>query len=391
MAVSISKAGPYYSSGPIKFSDLRRDFRASVRKTTSSGSESINPSLNTGSISSFELLRNTNTSETQPRVPDCIENQQSGTLGNGIAVSNNWKLSQFRNSIKYYYITESETETNFDIDDPTPVDWNTNLDKNINKVVFIDGTCGSNVVSSPSAELNAAAYNLEIDVYGSILACGGGGGGTGGTSPAIDGESGGDALSITSSGGNNITVVVRPSAQIYGGGGGGEKGKTGSNGSSASCRQETYVQSGCQQSSAASCPGGWNQYQSGNWCCEWRRGCNASIWWVRCEQQFNTSTPQGGGGGNGGPGRGYNWQTDPLTGAAGGSQQCPSCPGGTQQSGGSCSQSGETGATGGEWGFVGGNTTNSGNGGNPGRAISGSNYSVSGTINPSTLKGAYNP
>lgn len=389
MAVSVSKAGPYYTSGPIKFSDLRRDFRASVRKATSSGSETTNPSLNTGAISSSELLRNTTTTQTGPVVPDCTENT-------GISVSNNWKLSQFRDSIKYYYVTESGTETNFDIGGQ---DWNTNLEKNINKIVFIDGTCGSTVVSSPSAQLNTTAYNLAVDVYGSILACGGGGGGTGGTAPAISGETGGDALSLTSTSGNNITVVVRPSAQIYGGGGGGEKGKTGSNGSSAQCRQETYVQSGCQQGNTVGCPGGWNQYQSGNWCCEWRRGCNASIWWVRCETQSNTSTPQGGVGGNGGNGRGYNNPINldgsgvdiSLKGGGGGPQQCPSCPGGTQQSGGSCSQAGETGATGGEWGFVGSNTTNSGDGGNPGRAISGSNYSVSGTINASTLKGLYNP
>jgi hypothetical protein len=39
----------------------------------------------------------------------------------------------------------------------------------------------------------------------------------------------------------------------------------------------------------------------------------------------------------------------------------------------------------------GGNTSNSGAGGSNGRAITGSNYSVTGTINSGTIKGAYQP
>ena len=51
----------------------------------------------------------------------------------------------------------------------------------------------------------------------------------------------------------------------------------------------------------------------------------------------------------------------------------------------------ETGGAGGDWATSGANTNNSGNGGGGARAISGSNYSVTGTINSSTVKGAYNP
>ena len=168
MTVTVTKAGPYYASGEIKFSDLRRVFRAQQRKQTSSGSETFN--TDTASISATELLRVTDTTETNPIVPDSTENSN-------ISTSNNLKLSQFRNSIKYYYITQSGTDENFDI---AAQSWNTNLDKNINKFMFIDGTCGSNSSSLSAAQLNATAYNLIVDTYGSILGAGGKGVGVGG-------------------------------------------------------------------------------------------------------------------------------------------------------------------------------------------------------------------
>ena len=392
MAATVTKAGPYYSSGQIKFSDLRRDFRANVRKTTSGGSETTDSGLNSGSISASELLRNTSTSETSPVVPDCTENRQSGPSNTGITDSqSNWKVSHFRNSIKYYYIAQSETDTNFDIDAQT---WNTNLNKNIVKFMFVDGTCGSNTTLSPAAEHNATAYNLTIDVYGNILGCGGGGGGTGGNAPAISGEAGGDALSMLSSGGNNISVLVRSGAKIYGGGGGGEKGATGATGGGGKC-VNTTTQSGC--GSAPGCPGGYSQTGEGSggccqtysYCCGlFNCGCTACSQYTKyryCKQEYDTSGGNGGAGGNGGPGRGYNIQTGSLAGASGSAGA----------SGGGCGAqnggTGETGAAGGEWATAGGNTTNSGNGGGVGKAITGSNYSVTGTINSSTVKGAFNP
>ena len=381
MAVSVSKAGPYYSSGQIKFSDLRRDFRAQQRKTTSGGSETF--STDNGSISASELLRDIDTTEQSPIVPDCKENRESGPLSNGISASSNWKVSQFRNSIKYYYVTlpSSDEVANFDIDAQS---WNTNLDKNINKFMFIDGTCGSSSVSSPAAAFNATAHNLTVDVYGDILGGGGRGGGTSGA-PSISGEAGGDALSMTSSGGNNIVVLVRNGSRIYGGGGGGEKGTNGPNGSGGRCRETTRVQSGCQQADTARCPGGWNQYASGQSCCEYRRGCYANIWWKECERYYDTSGGTGGAGGNGGPGRGYNNQSGSLAGAGG------SAGSGGGGCGAQSGQTGETGGAGGDWASAGANTNNSGNGGGGARAISGSNYSVTGTIDSSTVKGAYNP
>jgi len=118
MAATVSKAGPYYSSGEIKFSSLRSNFRAQIRKATSSGSETF--SSDTATIKASELKRLTVTTNTDPIVPDATENAN-------ISTSSNWKLSQFRGSIKYYYITQSGTDLNFDIDAQS---WHSNINKN---------------------------------------------------------------------------------------------------------------------------------------------------------------------------------------------------------------------------------------------------------------------
>ena len=391
MAVSVSKAGPYYTgTSSISFSSLRSNFRAQVKRTSSGGSESFNS--DTSSISASDLLRITSTSNTNPVVPNATEN------ANIVTSQSNWSASHFRNSIKFYYVIlpSGDTVENFDIDSQS---WNSNLNKNVNKIMFIDGTCGSTNVTNSAATFNATAHNFTIDVSGSILGAGGKGGGRTGA-PAISGQDGGDALSVTSSSGNNVVVNVKSGAQIYGGGGGGEKGKTGSNGSSATCKRSQYFQQACQQGSFIQCPSGWNQTSSGQNCCEWKRGCYANNWWRWCEETISTSTPQGGAGGNGGNGRGYNNPPNIVgifsfdisrLGGTGGPQSCPSCPGGYSQSGGSCSSAGDDGGLGGDWGSDGGNTTNTGNGGDSGDAINGSNYSVTGTITTSTVKGDYNP
>jgi len=375
MAVTVSKAGPYYTgSSSISFSSLRSNFRAQVKRTSSGESESFNS--DTSSISASDLLRTTRNTNTNPVVPNATEN------ANIVTSRSDWSASHFRDSIKFYYVIlpSGDTVENFDIDSQS---WNSNLSKNVNKVAFIDGTCGSNDVTSPAATFNATSYNFTIKVDGNILGAGGRGGGQTGA-PAISGENGGDALSVSTTG-NNVVVDVTSNGKIYGGGGGGEKGKTGANGTAGLCRETTRVQSGCQQGNTTNCPGGWNQYSSGNWCCEWRRGCNANIWWKDCERYYSTAAGLGGAGGNGGPGRGYNYQSGSLAGAGGSD--------GT--SGGGCDstsgETGETGGSGGDWATDGTGTDNSGSGGSPGRAIYGSNYSVTGTINSSTVKGAYNP
>lgn len=364
MAVSITKAGPFYSTGQISFSSLRSNFKETV----------------SGEIKASELKKNTSTSSTNPIVPDATENAS-------ISVSNNLKLSQFRNSIKYYYITQTNTDLNFDINAQT---WNGNLNKNIRKWMYVNGTCASNSTLLPAASLDATAYNLTVDISGNVY----GAGGIGGTSSSISGGFGGNALSISSTNGNNIVVFLRSTAKVYGGGGGGEKGVTGANGSSGTCyTPRTVVEQYLTGRKCRSCPGcnpGWYRIdcyqQEGR--CDWRGQYRRSL----CERRYTVYDPYpvpgapGGAGGNGSSGRGYNNLTASLTGVPGSLGTTGGCPyyGGT-------GRTGEAGGNGGDWGTPGGNTTNTGAGGKAGRAITGSNYRVDGQINISTIRGLYLP
>jgi len=270
--------------------------------------------------------------------------------------------------------------------------------------LFIDGTCGSNDAGSPAAQLNATIYNMTVDVYGSILGASGRGGGTGGGAPAISGQKGGDALEMTSTNGVNNIVLVRNGSKIYGGGGGGEKGRTGVAGSGGSCYYSETIRSGCQVLSLPGCESlllGSYQTASWNTCCQENRGCAANHWYRTCRIDTTTSAGSGGEGGNGGPGRGYNNQSGSLSGAAGSAGSgAGSCPVGyTTSVTATNGPNGETGASGGEWASAGGNIADGvtalylsnfgNNGGAAGKAIFGSNYIVSGTINADTVKGSY--
>ena len=380
MAASVSKAGPYYASGEIKFSDLRRDFRAQQRKQTSGGSETFD--TDTASISAAELLRVTDTTIANPIVPDSTENSD-------IATSNDLKLSQFRNSIKYYYITQSGTDENFDIDAQT---WNTNLDKNINKFMFIDGTCGSSDTGVPAASLTASCANMTIDISGLIL----GAAGLGGSSNGGTGEDGGSALFVDSEveNGEEIKILLNSTAQVYAGGGGGGGGIKGAQGSSGTCYNWQYysANSGCEW--CGSCGGG---QQIGG--CNGIQGCNCFIWCrntllaaAQCRRKKNSSKSggEGGNGGSGGNGRGYNWQSpESLSGNAGSSGASGNCNGydGTVSTPGT-GATGKTGATGGNWGANGSSNSNTGSAGSAGSAIYGTNYSVIGASSD-TIKGSY--
>ena len=410
MAVSVEKAGPYYSSGSISFSSLRTNFRAKIRREGSADSETKNNALDTGSISASELFRNTDTSEVNPIVPDSTENANIASYDypNGYSSIDKTALSDlsiedFRNSIKFYYVIlpSSDTELNFDIDSQS---WNSNLNKNVNKVAFIDGVCGSNNTASRAARFVATAYNITIDVYGSIL----GAGGAGGTSSTISGGDGGDALRVESNNGNNVVVNVRSGGSIYGGGGGGEKGVSGDAGSKGTC---TKVENDVQGPSCGACPscsGGTQSNcrdtdccQSYSYCCgAFNCGCTACSQYVKkatCTYTKDSSTPPAPAGGDGGKGRGYDnpvvsiplFGDISLKGGTGGSKECPTCDSGYSLSGGSCSTKGNNGGNGGDWGSPGNNTTNTGDGGDGGDAIVGSNYSVTGSTGTDNIKGGY--
>lgn len=126
--------------------------------------------------------------------------------------------------------------------------------------------------------------------------------------------------------------------------------------------------------------------------CSWIGICQQS-WDAQCQNTVSYSVPGGvgGAGGNGANGRGYNNFSGSLTGQSGTNGTAGNCSGYTQNgspppsSGGN----GEKGGNGGNWGQAGGNTSNSGSGGAAGKAISGSGYSVSGSISSTTIRGSY--
>lgn len=340
MSFSITTSS-LYSSGAITFSSLRSNF-----KETGSGQ-----------ISASELRRNTSTLNSNPMVPDATENAS-------ISTDSYLSLSQFRNSIKYYKISQSGTDVQSNF---ATLNWNNNLIKNIKKFIYVTGTIGSTSPSVAAATFASSSYNLIIEVSGSIY----GAGGSGGTLSTINGGNGGNALYVESSTGR-VTINVTSTGKIYSGGGGGEKGAQGANGTGGTCystyRETTTVGPCCCGGPCPSCPPGWNRYDCDN------RAGRCTFTQRRksyCERYVTyvsgyTSGGIGGEGGNGGPGRGYNWNSPNSLLGSGGS------PG---TGGGGCGATngytGETGGNGGDWGSNGSNTTNTGNGGSSGLSISG--------------------
>lgn len=401
MSVTVTKSGPYYSSGSISFSSLRSNF-----KETSSNS-----------ISASELRRNTDVNKSDPIVPDSTENVN-------ISTGSNLKLSQFRNSIKRYFATQSGTDNNASY--PTEpgfrmgrydsngrgIDWcgngyngqdgqgggtTGNLTKNIQKIVYINGVCGSYYINQPAVQLSpeTVVHNIRIEVSGQIY----GAGGEGGTLSNLSGTSGGNALNLENlSGSSNIVVNVQSSAKIYGGGGGGEKGSYGSIGDSGTCWNYDYktVSSGCN--SCGDCGSGWEGYGG----CNDIGSCDCRGWWLwhgcrshvkadaQCRQPhyYTVEGGAGGEGGDGGRGQGYNHdKTNGSLGSDGATKTCAGYTGtGTQPGTG---YTGETGGNGGDWGESGKNTSNSGDGSPAGRSIAGSNYSVTGEKSFNTIRGLY--
>lgn len=409
MAVSVSYnkgSGIFYNAAigsiPISFSSLRSNFKE----------------VSSGSISSAELKRNATTTDTNPIVPDCTENAS-------ISSSQNLRISQFYASIKYYDLIQSGTNdntsnsSNYGIDISTQ-NWNSNLNKNIEKVFYVDGTIGSISVTKEAAYFSAESYNFSIQLRsgGQILGAGG----------ARNSGSGGNALYAASSGtgvASQIQIILNDNATIRGGGGGGARGGDGWTGPDGPCYvTRTYgTAGGCEWCNGCGSPDNpieinGTTYNSQNFVttggCNGIRGCACAFGWysgVFCTRtQLSGRTcavddPQkisggpGGTGGNGGLGQGYN-QTrsdaiatlDTTNGPTSGT--AASCP--TYATDG---ENGKIGGTGGDWAKSGGSTIrtdlqplinafyvspssgyNGSGGGSPGRAISGSNYSTIGRI-----------
>ena len=170
-------------AGEIKFSDLRRTFLKMNQRDSFSDSETFDPL--TGSVSASQLLRDT--TGTDPNVPDATENA-------AIATTNNWKPSQFRNAIKYYYIQENTANVqNFVIQNQS---WNGNLNRVIRKKMYLDGTFFSSINGGAAARLTSSARNIRIDVGGQIYGGIGNGGVGGGTNSSFPFNGGPGAASI---------------------------------------------------------------------------------------------------------------------------------------------------------------------------------------------------
>jgi len=410
MGVTVTKHGPYFSSGSISFSELRTRF---TDDQPGFGQQ----------ISASQLRRNTDVTIENPMVPDSTENEQ-------ISTGSNLSLSQFRNSIKRYVATQSGTDDNnsypgepgfrMGLRDTNGrgIDWcgegpngrdgqggnsTGNHTKNVQKGILITGTCGSVRQADPAAQLSPRlrVHNVRINVSGSIL----GYGGLGGYDPRgypygnQSGENGGTALNLGNIGYQN-RVIVGSGARIYGGGGGGEQGQNGARGSVGTCFRE-YANQQCGGNASCNQGGSVVGTYGGN-CCE-----SYCVGWPRCQERCSkwlsgvicrisqpSTTPIQGIGGRGGDGQGYNRsRTNGQDGSVG---TCPTCPSGLNLSGGECATNGGRGGDGGDWGSDGGETSGQRSRGLAGAAInrdvalSISTYDLYGEVNSNTVRGAIN-
>ena len=422
MAITITTSGPFYGTAgtPISFSSLRTNFRATDIDETVSN--------DTSSISASQLRRIVSQSNSDPTVPDATENVQ-------ISTGNDLSISQFRNSVKYYRVSQTSTDTNLNISSQT---WNSNLSKNIKKKVSIGGTIGSSDTNIPALLTTSGQHcNLEIAVTGTGKVIGAGG--TAGTANGGNGGNGGTAMNLLNTlAASVIKVTVASGANIYGGGGGGGAGNKGADGdpgtagttpgASVTTFAENY---GCnEQWSIVNCPFFKNIATGNNWTNGDKFNANANYVNALCQQNnpqcggggvyvvstgngyytTTTGTPivtaggtagTGGTGGNGGVGAGYNQAATnapaldttggPVTAPALNTTGGPTSGGGGTATAGGVGGNGITGGNGGDYGVDGTAANPGGNGGTAGRAIAGSNYSVTGTISGDTVKGLYNP
>ena len=432
MATATAKYGVGLASGPISFSALRETFLLANERTTFGGSETFDSTVDGNGdpvpVSASQLVRNTTADD--PNVPDATENQAIS------ASQSNLKASQFRNTIKYYYIGQTGTDLNYNIGSQS---WNNNLPLSIVKRAFIDGTCSSNTSALAAARLVNASKNITIDVEGGIYGGAGQNGvrGNGATvypnagSPSTGGQDGGVALNVNASV-NNVVVFVRSiNANLFGGGGGGAGGGGGGHGGQGG--SGIVVTTGfisvpvCDCSPhnggppnpcypSAPCSGG-RTFAPNNGCAEggFRWFCPTSSSTIYA----GAAGGDGGPGGNGGRGRGYNLG---LQFGASGTAGSPGSAATASQNNGAGGDGGDggDGGPGGTWGTPGAPanaTTNAGDDGEDGNAgnyaptpakagtaggngaaggaggasISGANYEFTGTINTSgpniTLRG----
>ena len=411
MAYTIQGSSQFTTQFPpgtvnIKFSQLRNVFKGPLGTQLPVGIVTT-----TGEIRARELLRNTNTSDPDPILPDSTENV-------GVSTASNWKASQMRGTIKFYVIDQTVSTTNdnngtpsapgFDFDG---LNWNNNLTKSIRKFATVSGTCGSVSFQSPAVRVSTSTNNMTVVVNSTARIYGGAGSGVG--AYLTNGTPGGVALQVDSAQGI-VNVYIAAGSNTYGGGGGGPRGSAGVQGQSGTCPRDEYYTSGGNCGGCPGCAGGWTEYQcacaGGNDCNCGKGGCGSKTCYSYCTRtvyDVRDGAPRGEGG-NGATGRGYNnfsaslVGTNGTAGTPGGCYTYPNAPGGS-------GTTGETGGTGGDWGSDGVATTaaatilltgNGASGGSGGRAISrtgsnpgtgSGNYAIlsTSTLTSTELKGYY--
>ena len=438
MAITTTISGPFYATvgTAISFSSLRTNFRATDIDGTVSN--------DTSPISALQLRRIDSQSNSDPTVPDATENVQ-------ISTGNDLSISQFRNSVKYYKVSQTSTDTNLNI---STLAWNSNLSKNIKKKVSIVGTIGSSGITTAAILTTSEQHcNLEIAVTGTGKVIGAGGtagiGGTAGTPNGGNGGNGGTAMNLLNTlAASVIKITVASGANIYGGGGGGgggTKGGTGGTGANGSksggttstyqtlsagtrCSNQTYfgVKGEAYYFSTYCSQQGYSGYTYTSIGVPQNCGGNHTNFLGTCNRTVTTNNADvattggdggpGGNGANGGVGAGYeqalgaagsgvdavtDWTgrtggTNAGTGGKGG-KGGDSGAGGTFGVNGSPGTQGATGDRGGNGSLVDGTVTYGsdgtagglpvGNGGIAGRAITGTNYSVTGA-SVDTVKGS---
>ena len=168
MGLSVyDREGPYFTSGEIKWSQLRNTFKE----------------VSSGSISALELKRNTNNDERDPIVPDAVANVDiAGWNFSSGTGDSNWKASQMRDSYKRFWARQTGTDINLRMgryNGSSGIDWggygssgrdstssgNGNLTKNIQKYIKLDvlQTCSKykNIQNIVQYYMACRTYNLR--------------------------------------------------------------------------------------------------------------------------------------------------------------------------------------------------------------------------------------
>ena len=392
----------YFTSGPIKFSDIRDTF----------GDLAGTP------IKASDYKRNDDvdvdwTSTTVPRVPDATENAD-------VSSGDDWEVSGFRDTITEYNVVQdassNDEELEYAVDNTS--DWNNNLGKNVNKNFDIKGTIFANQTDKYALKFTSGDYtNLYIDVNngGEILGEGGPAG-----DPGQDLDGGGALYINNTLSADSVSIVIGNNGKIWAGGGGGYDGNQGNPGNTLSCYTVHAWNTGsvslgesfreyeantalnkCKESAANNiylgsvnvveanpndtrgrCRGG--AYRSGqDWNSTDFTGYSCSpTWTFSCHGRTNNNIAGGnaGNGGNGGVGQGYSNPSNPGSGNSGNGGNCNECP---TTGARSCGNDGNDGYSGGAWGQA------AASGGDGGSAVHKKNASVN-QYSSNTLKGGIN-